>query len=236
VSHLVKRRSTSPRLSACVAVLAAMAVLPAASQTPGKAGPTEPSSIEAKQDRTVVVIRAKSALKAKPSAEAELVLQASRDEEFKVTGSTEGWVKVAIKGGGEGWLPETEVGLKIDRAGRVCVEVSLEKALDLGALDGAFRGNGSSSGDSVTLRAKGALTAEICPKFEPGMVLANQNAAAQSMVVSRLRGRPSGFSQIVPEVELHFGAWRRNGVYLPIAVQISGRDELDRLQPNELGS
>lgn len=199
----VKRNSTSPRLSAYVAVLATMTVWPAASQTPGRAGPAEQSRVEAKQDRTVVVINAKAVLKAKPSAEAEVVLEAARDTEFKVTGSTEGWVKVAIKGGGEGWLPEGEVGLKIDRGGRVCVEVGLEKALDLGALDGAFRGNGSSSGDSVVLRAKGALTAEICPKFEPGTVLANQNARGQDMVVSSLRGRPYG-SRIVPEVELHF--------------------------------
>lgn len=117
------------RLSAYVAVVAAIAVWPAASQTPDKAGP------EAKEDRTVVVISAKAVLKAKPSAEAEVVLQASKNTEFKVTGSTEGWVKVAIKGGGEGWLAEPEVGLKINRSGRICVEVSLEKALDHGALE-----------------------------------------------------------------------------------------------------
>jgi hypothetical protein len=192
VRHHVRKNSTVLRLSAYVAILAATAVRPAASQT------------NEEQDRTAVVISAKTVLKAKPSAEAEVVLQAGRDTDFKVTGSTEGWVKVAIKGGGEGWLPEAEVGLKIKRGGKVCVEVSLEKALDLGALNGAFRGTGSSSGDSVVLRAKNELTAEICPKFEPGMVLENQNAQAQNMVISSLSGRPSGATTIVPEVELHF--------------------------------
>lgn len=203
MSYRVKRNSKFAHLPAYVALVAASVVWPAASQTPGKASPAKQSSADAKEDRTVVVIRTKTAIKAKPSAEAEIVLQATRDTEFKVTGSTEGWIKVAIKGGGEGWLPEAEVGLKINRAGRPCVEVSLEKGLDLGALDGAFRGNGSSSGDSVLLRAKGALTADICPRFEPGTVLANQNARGQDMVLNSLRGRPSG-SRIVPEIDLHF--------------------------------
>jgi hypothetical protein len=181
-----------------VVVLMAVAVPPATSQTPDRTVPRKGDSV-----RSVVVIKTKAVLKAKPSAEAEVVLEATRDTEFKVIGSTEGWLKVSLKGGGEGWLPEAEVGVKVNRAGRVCVEVSLEKALQLGALDGTFRGTGSSSGDSVVLKAKGTLTLEVCPRFVPGTVLENQNAQAQNMVLASLRGRPSG-SFIEPEVELHF--------------------------------
>jgi hypothetical protein len=188
------------RISAYIVLVAALTANAAMSH-PGQDAQGETGTT--KEDHAAVVISEKVVLKAKPSAEAAIVLRADRGTEFKVTGSTEGWLKVALKSGGEAWLPETEVGLKVNRSGRVCVEVSLGKALDVGALEGSFRGNGSSSGDSIVLKAKGTLTAEICPKFVPGTVLENQNAQAQNMVLSSLRGRPNGLL-IVPEVELHF--------------------------------
>ena len=135
MSYRFKSNSILARLSGHVAVMAAMAVWPAAAQSSAMAGPAQQTNIEAKEERTAIVIASKAVLQAKPSAEAEVVLPVSRDTQFKVTGSTEGWVKVALKGGGEGWLPEAEVGLKIDHAGRACVEVSLDRALDLGAVD-----------------------------------------------------------------------------------------------------
>ena len=190
--------SVTTHLAACAAMLL-LAVCPAHSQTPSQTGP----GVTATQEPIVVILRTNAQVKSTPSVEAEVVASVSRDTEFKVTGSTEGWVKVGIKGGGEGWLPEAEVGFKINRGGRPCVEVSLEKALDLGALDGAFHGTGSSSGDSVILRAKGTLTAEICPAFESGTVLENQNAGGQNMVLTGLRGRPSGL-RITPAFELRF--------------------------------
>lgn len=225
--HTERISKTLACLSAYVAVVGALAVLPAVSQTPGKAGPSA-------DDRTVVVISAGATLRAKPSVEAGVVLEVHRNAELKLTGSTEGWVKVAIGGGEEGWLPETEVGLKINRAGRICVEVSLEKALDRGALEGGFRGTGSSSGDSVVLRAKGTLTAELCPKFAPGTVLANQNAQAQNMVLSSLRGRPSG-SLIVPEIELHFEPGIETEYIFEaycVNFEKDNPEESDRLTPN----
>jgi len=164
---------------------------------------------EKSEKSIAVVLKANASVKAKPSAEAEVTYAATRGAEFSVTGSTEGWVKVALKtkregeSETEGWLPEAEVGLKVDHHGKVCVEVSLEKAFELGALNGEFRGTGASSGDSILLKAKNELTAEICPKFEPGTILENGNAAAQNMVLSRLMGKPSGM-YIRPEVELHF--------------------------------
>ncbi len=112
-------------------------------------------------------------------------------------------MKVALSGGGEGWLPRAEVGLKVSRGGRVCVELGLKEALTLGAIEGGFEGTGSSSGDSVTLKAKGTLKFSVCPGVQPGMVLANANAAAQNMVLARVSGVPDGVF-LKPVTELRF--------------------------------
>lgn len=156
------------------------------------------------QESGRVVIAAKtSLLRMQPSVEAKLVVEAERGTEFTVTGSSAGWVKVAIAGGGEGWLAKSEIGLKVKRAGGVCVEMSLKDAITIGAIDGGFRGTGSASGDAVTLRAKGALKLAICPQVHPGTILKNANAAAQNMVLRSLRATSAG-SFIKPATELRF--------------------------------
>jgi len=104
---------------------------------------------------------------------------------------------------GEGWLPQAELGLKVKRGGRVCLELGLKEALDLGSIDGVFTGTGSSSGDSIILRAKGSMTVAICPELQPGMILANANGAAQNMVLRSVRGIPSG-SRFSPVSEIRF--------------------------------
>jgi hypothetical protein len=152
-----------------------------------------PCVTAAQQGTPTVVIAAKTSMvKVKPSIEAEVVQPVGRGAEFKVTASSEGWLKVSLGDGREGWLPKGEVGLKVSHQGKVCVEMGLSDGLKSGALEGGFRGTGGSTGDSVVLRAKGKLKLEICPELEPGTVLGNVNSAGQNMVVQSLRGIPQG--------------------------------------------
>jgi hypothetical protein len=152
---------------------------------------------------TVVVAAKRSLVRGSPSLEAKVVVPAAVGTEFEVVGSSAGWVKVALATGGEGWLPKGEVALKVNRDGKVCLEMGLEEALKLGSLQGGFAGTGGSSGDSVVLRAKGKLKLEICPEFRRGTTLANANAGAQSMVLASLRGIPEG-AYLRPVAHLRF--------------------------------
>jgi hypothetical protein len=153
---------------------------------------------------TVVIAAKTSLIRVEPAVEAKVLLSSERGTEFAVTGSTKGWIKVSISGGGAGWLPDAEVGLKVTRSGRVCVEMALKDALTVGAIDGAFEGNGSSSGDSISLRAKGALKLSVCPsEIERGTVLVSVNPAAQNMVLVQLRGIADG-AFLRPAVSLRF--------------------------------
>jgi Bacterial SH3 domain len=159
-----------------------------------------PRALATQPNPTVVVVAAKTSLvRARPSLEAAVVRSSARGAEFKLTASSEGWVKISLAGGGKGWLPKEEIGIKVNHHGHVCVEMSLAKGLELGAIDGGFRGTGGSSGDSVTLSAKGKLKLSICPEFEPGSVLRNQNEAGQNMVLRRgIRHGP--FVRLVPRL------------------------------------
>ncbi len=148
--------------------------------------------LSAQQETTVVVAAKTSLVRLRPSVEGEIVQRVGSGAEFKVTASSEGWVKVSLANGKEGWLPKGEIGIKVNRQGHVCVEIELSKGLKLGAIQGGFRGTGESSGDSVILRAKGTLRLEICPQFEPGSVLRNRNAGGQDMVLLSLAGIPEG--------------------------------------------
>jgi len=161
------------------------------------------SCARAQEPQTAIVLANTGVVRLAPSLEAEAVLAAPRGTEFTVSASTEGWVKVALATGGEGWIPEAELGLKVRRAGDVCVEMGLKEAIDLGAIDGGFRGTGSSTGDAVVLRGSGTLTVAICPEFRPGSVLRNANASGQDMVAIKLRGASSGL-YISPVAELRF--------------------------------
>jgi Bacterial SH3 domain len=159
-------------------------------------------AVAAQRRPTVVVVAAKTSLiRARPSLEAAVVRSSARGAEFKLTASSEGWVKVSLAGGGKGWLPKEEVGIKVNRHGHVCVEIGLAKGLELGAIEGKFRGTGGSSGDSITLNAKGTLKLSICPEFEPCSVLRNQNETGQNMVLRSLRGvRQGPFIRLVPRL------------------------------------
>lgn len=81
--------------------------------------------------------------------------------------------------------------------------MELQEAMKVGAVQGVFAGTGGSSGDSITLSAKGALKVELCPEFHPGLALQNANASAQNMVLASLRGIPQR-PYIRPVTELRF--------------------------------
>lgn len=164
---------------------------------------TEPRESTSGVTGQVMVVAEQSLLRTEASVEAKVVSRVARGAEFAITGSSRGWVKVSLEGGGEGWLPEAELGVKVNRSGRVCIEMGLKDAIELGGIEADFRGTGASSGDAVLLRGEGALTVAVCPRFQRGSVIQNANAAAQGMVLRRLRGRPSG-NQFMPEVELRF--------------------------------
>ena len=153
----------------------------------------------------VVVAASVGVVRAEPRAGAEAVVEIPRDIELRVVGSSPGWIKVFPSGGGEGWLPDSHVAARVTRDGTVCLEMSLKDAIEVGALDGGFRGNKKSSGDSVILRATGALTASLCPEFSGGLVVENANARAQDMVLRRLRGIWDG-KRWEPAVRLRFEA------------------------------
>lgn len=156
------------------------------------------------QDAPKVVVAAKTSLvHLRPSAEAEVVVSADKNAEFTVTGSTEGWVKVAVGTKGEGWLPKVEVGLKVEHDGNVCVELELSDALKLGSVQGGFHGTGASTGDSVEFEGKGTLSLDLCPEIRPGTVLHNANGGGQDMVIRKLEGIPEG-NQIVLVPRLRF--------------------------------
>jgi hypothetical protein len=159
----------------------------------------------------IVVAAKTSVVRAKPSLEAKAVVGADGGTEFSVTGSSAGWFKVALKTGGEGWIPGAEVGLKVRRNGQACVELGLNEAIKLGAIEGEFRGTGASSGDAITFKGKGTLKLSICPRLEPGSILENASGSAQNMVVASVRGLTAGTRMRVateltfePEIESEY--------------------------------
>ena len=131
------------------------------------------------------------------------MLESGRNTQFPVIGSSNGWFQVGLTKG-DGWIPETDVGVAVkEEDGDFCVEIDLESAWKLGAIKGSFVGNGTSSGMSITLKAKSNLTLSICPTLRPGTKLRNGNAQGQDMVLRRpVRWTDEGFV----EVKLHFEA------------------------------
>ena len=103
-----------------------------------------------------------------------VMIEASRNTEFAVVTSNEGWVKVALTHEEEGWIPETEIGAKIKQEnGKFCLEIEFENAWKLGAIGGEFQGTEASSGNVIVLKAKSNLSLAICPKFPRGPKLKN---------------------------------------------------------------
>jgi uncharacterized protein YgiM (DUF1202 family) len=91
------------------------------------------------QEAPKLVVTAKTSLvRVEPSLEAKVVVAADRNAEFTVTGSTEGWLKVAVGTTGEGWLPKAEIGLKVEHNGEVCVEFELSDGLKVAPLKADF--------------------------------------------------------------------------------------------------
>ncbi len=93
-----------------------------------------------------------------------------------VTDLADGFVKVSLEKGGDGWLPQADVALSVDRNGVICFEIGLSKALERNVYqDTEFFGMNTNLGESIRLEASVAaeLGADIsiCPQSGIGQTV-----------------------------------------------------------------
>jgi hypothetical protein len=140
--------------------------------------------MHAQAEDRIVVVGKTSLVRSEPKSEAEIVFRPARGVELSVTGSSDRWHKVSLAAGGEGWIPKTEVGILRNEDGQPCVQLSLEKAISLDAVDAELSGTGNSSGGAVVVKGKSNLAFTICATVAPGTVLLNSSPRAQNMVLA----------------------------------------------------
>lgn len=120
-----------------------------------------------------IVVAAEAPLYSAPEFGASVTATLPRGMEIEIKSSTGDLLEVSLSTGQRGWIPAGKVGLKIERNGRVCVQMGLEQALDEGVITADFSGGGRYRGESVavTLTTSAEVGLDFCPTLRPGLVL-----------------------------------------------------------------
>lgn len=126
-----------------------------------------------------IIIAAEAPLFSSPEVGASVTATLPRGTEIEIKSSTGDLLEVSLSTGQHGWTPAGKVGLKVDRDGRVCVQVGFEQALDEGLITAEFSGAGGYRGESVaaTFTTSAEVGIDICPSIRPGLALIPSNGS-----------------------------------------------------------